>query len=238
MAQPIVFTKSLAAASATNIALSQSPGTAALTLNGAAVSGGVATIDGPASSTNSAIGRRVIIVSGGNDSAISFVVAGTNSTGNVITDTVAGTNAGTAQSNLDFVTVTSITPTGAGAAGTITAGTNGVGSSPWYAVDTAIRSTSVGAEVEIVSGAANYTVEYSDDDPNALAWMGGSAIGLSVPLLYPAFPRPLSTLTPAALNAAAASGDGWFSNTMAAIRLTVNSGTGVLRVRFVQSGLG
>ena len=46
MASPIVFTKTLGAASSNNIATSQSPGTAALTLNGAAVaSGDVATID-------------------------------------------------------------------------------------------------------------------------------------------------------------------------------------------------
>src|ERR1700682_5761997 len=126
MAQTIVFNKTMAAASSNSIALSQSPGTAALTLNGAAVTSGVATID-TASSTNTETGRRVIITSGGNDTGINWVVVGTNSSGNKITDTFAGASGAAAQSNLDFVTVTSITPTGA-VASTALAGTNGVGS--------------------------------------------------------------------------------------------------------------
>ena len=130
MSNHTVFTKQLAAASANNIALSQTPGSAALTLNGSAATGGVATID-TVTGANIEIGRRVIITSGGNDTGINWIVVGTNSSLQPITDTFAGVSGGAAQSNLDFVTVTSITPSGA-VASTALAGTNGVGSSRWY----------------------------------------------------------------------------------------------------------
>lgn len=218
-----VFTKSLAAASANNIAASQSPGAGAITLNGAAVSGGVATID-TASSTNSAIGRRVLITSGASDAGITFTVTGTNGSGNTISDTFAG-GAVTAQSNLDFVTVTNVTHTGS-VASTITIGTNGVGSSPWYTVNWMGKSPlNVAAAVELASGSANYTVEYTFDDPNNLP------TGVTVPLAF-------SDLSPSALVAASATKDGLFNFPFIAMRLTVNSGTGVLRARFVQAGIG
>src|SRR5580704_10734052 len=103
MGLPNIFTQSLATASANNVALSQSPGAGAITLNGSTVSGGVATLD---------IQRRVIITSGGNDTGINFTVTGTNSAGFPISDTFAGANVGAAQSNLDFLTVTKIVQSG------------------------------------------------------------------------------------------------------------------------------
>lgn len=223
MANNITFTKSLAAASANNIAVSQSPGAGAILLNGAAVANGVATID-TVSATNSAAGRRVLITSGTSDAGINFTVNGTNTSGQNISDTFAG-GATTAQSNLDFVTVTSVTHTGS-VASTITIGTNGVGSSQWFTMNWQGDSpTNISAAVELVSGSVGYTVEYTFDDPNNL-------------LAGVAFPLNFSDLSPAALITGSATKDGLFNFPLVALRLTVNSGTGVTRTRFVQAGIG
>lgn len=223
MAAPIVFTKTLAAAAATNIALSQTPGAAALLINGAAASGGIATID-TAAANNTAIGRRVIVTSGGDDTGITWTVVGTNAGGAAITDTFAGVNNAAAASNIDFVTVASITPSGA-VATTATAGTNGVGSSRWLTLNNALTPMSLAAAVELVAGAAGYTVEYTFDDPNMLA------PGVLFPLAF-------SSLTPATLVAGSATKDGVFTAPIFAVRLTINSGTGSLRARLFQAGLG
>lgn len=221
MATRSVFTKQLAAASSNNIALSQSPGSAALTLNGAAVSGGVATID-TSSAANSSPGRRVILTSGGDDSGITWTVAGTNAGGNAITDTFAGSSGGAAQSNLDFVTVTSITPSGA-VASTVTAGTNGVGSSPWWVLNYRGDSPlNVGMAVELVSGSVNFSIQHTYDDPNSLP------NGVVVPL---AFDSPV-------IQGATATADGAYTTPVVAIRLIINSGTGEVRCRFMQAGMG
>ena len=84
-----------------------------------------------------------------------------------ITDSFAGAN-GVAQSNLDFVTVAQISGSAA-TASTVTAGTNGVGSSPWITLNADATSTmNVGFSVEIVSGACNFTVQHTYDDPNKM----------------------------------------------------------------------
>ncbi len=222
MANTTTFTKSLAtAASANNIALSQSPAAAAFTLNGAAVTAGVATIDA-VTATNGAIGRRVIVTSAGNNSGISFIVTGTNASGSIITDTFAGTNTGAAQSNLDFVTVTNVIGS-ASVTGAVTVGTNGVGSSEWKTWNYMITPPmNLGFEVELVSGAVNYTVQYTFDDPNNIQGNG------------PAFPTAISSV----LGAQAASSDSTISTPVVATRVLINSGTGVIRCRFVQAGIG
>jgi hypothetical protein len=221
MATITAFTKQLAAASSNAIALSQSPGTAALTLNGAAVSGGIATID-TATAANLAIGRRVIITSGGNDSGITWAVVGTNSTGNRITDTVTGSNGGAAQSNLDFVTITSITPSAA-VATTAIAGTNGVGSSPWVPMNFLGQSPmNIGMAVELVSGTATFSVQHTFDDPNNLP------PGVSYPLPF----------NSALITGATATAEGSYSTPLVAVRLLITTGTGALRARFVQAGVG
>lgn len=221
MANNVVFTKTLAAASANNIALSQSPGAAAFTLNGSAVTDGVATIDTYNAATNTETGRRVIITSAGDNSGISFVVTGTNSSGNTIVDTFAGTNTGAAQSNLDFVTVTRAIGSGA-VTGAITMGTNGVGSTRWMTWNYMITPPmNLGYTVELVSGAVNYTVQYTQDDPNNL--MGGAAY-------------PLALNSP--VGAQSATSDSTLSTPVVATRVLINSGTGVIRGRFVQAGIG
>lgn len=154
--RPITVTVGpLAAASANAICLSQTPAAAgALTLNGALVSGGIATLD---------TARRVLITCAGNESAKTFTLTGTSASGNTQTETIAGPNATTAQSVLDYKTITSLTISAA-AANAITVGTSGVASSYWVALDSwampqvAIQCT--------VSGTVNYTVQQTLDNPN------------------------------------------------------------------------
>ena len=221
MANTKVFTKSLVTvADADNICASQSPGAGAILINGPEVVAGVATIDA-VTATNGAIGRRVIITSGGNDLGITFTVTGTNASGNIVSDTFAGASGGAAQSNLDFVTVTGITASGS-VATTLTAGTNGVGSSEWQTWNFMGKSPqNLGYAVELVSGAVNYTVQYTYDDPNNLP----SGV---------AFPLAFNTI----LLAQTATADSTLTTPLIATRVLINSGTGVIRVRAVQAGIG
>jgi hypothetical protein len=211
----VVFTKSLAAASANNIATSQTPGAAALTLVSVPV-----VID-TATANNSAIGRRVIVTSGGNDTGINWVIVGTNASGAVVSDIFAGVSGGAAQSNIDFVTVISITPSGA-VASTALAGTNGVGASPWLTWNFMVNPPmNLGFAVELVSGAVNYSVQYTYDDPNNLS------AGVAFPLAFNS-----------ALVNQAGTADGTISTPFVATRVLINSGTGVIRIRAVQAGIG
>jgi hypothetical protein len=219
MAIQVTFTKQLAAASSNNIATSQSASAGTpLTLNGSGVSGGIATID-TSTAANTAIGRRVAIAYTGTDT--SFTIVGTNSTGNPITDVAVGSS-GAAQSNLDFVTVSSITPVGGGLTG-LTAGTNGVGSSPWVTWNWRVSPPfNISMAVELVSGSANFTVQHTYDDPN----------NLTNGILYP---LPFNSAT---INGQTSTIDGAYSTPVIATRVLINSGTGEIRCRFVQVGIG
>lgn len=143
----------LASASANNIALSQTP-TSSFTLNGALASGGVATLDTP---------RRVLFTPSGNESANTFTIVGTNGSNMPQTEVLAGANATTFYTNLDFKTVSSIT-LASGAAGAITVGTNGIASSDWIRMDSyANAQVSIGT---YVTGTVNYTIQGAAMDPN------------------------------------------------------------------------
>lgn len=143
----------LTAASANNVALSQTPGAAgALTLNGSLVAGGVAVLDNP---------RRILITTA--DTTHTFTVTGATPTGSVITEVVGPitTSAFTAQ---DFKTVTSVT-INAAATAAVTVGTNGIASTPWVRLDE-WASPPVGIQCD-VTGTVNYTVQSTYDDPNS-----------------------------------------------------------------------
>ena len=153
--QPITITAGpLAAASANAICLSQTPAAAgAMTLNGALVVSGVAVMDNP---------RRVLITAAGNESAKTFTIVGTNYANAPATETITGPNATTAQSVLDYKTVTSITISAA-AAGAITVGTSGVGGSKWLVFD-AFAPSLISLQCN-VTGTINYTVQTTLNDP-------------------------------------------------------------------------
>lgn len=145
----------LVAASANNIALSQTPAST-FTLNGSTVTGGVAVLDTP---------RRVLFTQAASESGKSYTIIGTDANGQPQTEILAAAaSATTVQSNLDFKTVTFISIS-AGAAGAITVGTNGVASSRWLRLDE-FAPSAVTIECA-VTGTVNYTVQQTMQDPNS-----------------------------------------------------------------------
>lgn len=210
--QPIYINKILAAASANNISLSQTPLAGGnLLINGAAASGGVATLDTQ---------RRVLLTFAADESARTFVVYGTVQGGGVIQETFAGA-AATAVTTQDFKTVTRIS-IDAASAGAITVGTNGVGSTPWQTINWHVQPTDIGL-VGTVSGTVNYTVRYTYDDPSGT------------------YPRPDGSF-PVAFNhaimaALAVNGEGSIQVPVAAIQLQINSGAGTATLGILQAGI-
>lgn len=151
------ITVTLAAAVANGIALSQA-GTAStpLTLAGSLVTGGVATLD------SGGAARRVNIQSLGNDTAISFVIVGTDRYGRAQSETLGGAGTASATSLRDYITVKSVMPTGNTATGVLV-GTNGTGSSDLYICDWVPNGNLIGAALEF-TGTANATVQETLDD--------------------------------------------------------------------------
>lgn len=207
----IVRTKGpLAAASANNIAASQTPTTAGFTINGSAATGGVATLD---------FARRVLLTTAANESARTVLISGTDSQGRLISETVTGPNIGTVQTNLDFLTVTSAVPSG-NFAGAATLGTNGVASTMALPLD---RYGWPDDAVQVaVSGTINYTIQATLDNPftasasTALNWFDcpdpnfvGATTAQLGGIQYPA----------------------------AALRILINSGTGSATITILQPGI-
>jgi hypothetical protein len=153
--RPLVITAGpFAAADADGIAQAQKPA-ATFTLNGALVSGGIAQLGAM---------RRVLFTTVADETGVTFTVTGTNRAGDVLSEAVAGVNNTTTYTALDFYTVTGVTAS-ATPTGNVTVGTNGVGGSPWARLDEwALPNASVQT---VVSGTINYTVQYSNDDPNS-----------------------------------------------------------------------
>lgn len=214
MADRIVLTKSLSAASANCICQSQTPsGAGNLTLNGSAVSGGVATLDTQ---------RRVLFTFAGNETGHTFKVTGTREGGIVISESVGGTIAGTVATNLDFLTVTEITISAA-AAGAIQVGTNGVGSTSWKLpnVHMGPMNLQIGCET---TGTVNYSIEYTFDDYYTPPPFGSPTV---IPVVFED-----GTVTNKTANEIATMNDavlGW--------RLTINSGTGSVTAIGIQAGI-
>jgi hypothetical protein len=203
----------LAAAAANNIGLSQTLGAAGnVTLNGALVVGGVAVLDQP---------RRIIVTSSGNDSGITFTAYGTDWSGNTIQSVAtAGGNTAAVDLGVSFATVTRIDASGATAA-TITVGTNGVADSrPVFLDPFGFGPTLIHA---IVSGTVNYTVKYSQDDPNGVG-------GYGVPLYI----QNASWFNDASLANTAISGQVSLTTAPYMVQVTMNSGTGSVRATITQ----
>lgn len=226
MGNPVVITKTLAASSANNICLSQTPvsGTA-LTLNGSTVTAGVATLD---------TARRVLLTFGVEASQRTLVVTGTNETGNPIQETltVASGGGSTVATLQDYLTVTSLLPAGGGWSAAVTVGTNTVGSSPWKLIDPHVTPINLGLNVNITSGAINYSIEHTYD---ALPGMLGNTGNL--PWSYPTAPQVLQHPV---LTSLAVSAEGIYAPPgpiPRAWRFTINSGTGTATATGDQAGI-
>ncbi len=198
----------LAAASANNIALSQTPGAAgALTLNGSLVVGGIAILDNP---------RRVLITTA--DTTHTFTVTGTTPTGSVISE-VVGPITTSAYTTQDFKTVTSVT-INAAATAAVTVGTNGIASTPWVRLDE-WASPPVGIQCD-VTGTVNYTVQSTYDDPNSPT----DPVSVSAVTW-------INTNDTNAVNATAAVQTN-FLFTPTYVRALLNSGTGTVAMKVIQ----
>lgn len=210
--RPITVTVGpLAAASANNIATSQTPGAAGnLTLNGTLVVNGVAVLDNP---------RRILITTA--DSTHIFTIVGLTSAGALLTETLTsnGTNV---QSALDYAKVTQISINGAATAA-VTVGTSGVASTPWARMDE-WANTQVTMQFD-VTGTVNYTVQSTLDDPNSAT--------------DPVLPQNVNWVTTNDTNVIGATStlqsNYLFSPTF--IRVLLNSGTGSVTAKIAQANV-
>ncbi len=207
--RPIQQTRQLDAADPNGIFLDQAPtaGTA-LTLNGAFVSGGVATLD---------VQRQVELESAADMSGFNFAIVGTDEQGRDITETIVGPNAGVSATSLDFLTVTSITPDGTSGSN-VEGGTNTVGGSIVIPIDKNVTPTSIGLGL-VVTGTVNVTVQHTFDDP----FQGASTI--------------LTWFDHPTLAGVTADDDGNLAFPPQAVRLLTNSGDGTCEFDLVQAGL-
>jgi hypothetical protein len=208
---PITYTLGpLDTADADGICQSQTPaGAVALTLNGALVSGGVASL-GDA--------RRVLVTTVSNESAKTLTIVGTDWQGNAITEVITGPNATTGYTNSDFLTVTSVTASAA-FTGAVTVGTNGIASSPPFNLDI-YNKPEVSLQV-VVSGTVNWTVQQTLDntyltEPESVTW----------------FDHPDANMV-----AETANRQGNYAYVPFATRVTLNSGTGSVTYTVVQAGI-
>lgn len=197
------------AASAVTVCASQSPGAGAIVINGSLASGGVATL---------AAAQLITLVSGGNDTGITFTVTGADPDGNVQTEAITGASAGTATGLKFFKTVTSITHTGS-VATTLTSGNSIISCSPTYFPNCGIAPFTLGINMQLVSGTATFALNQVFDDFNT----------------YPADTLWTAHATLTALSATA-SGSLLYPCTGLRIRQTASS-SGVIKAKFVQAGI-
>ena len=204
--RPISFTRSQPAASGNSVAAAQLlNASGVITLNGALVSGDVATLTVPA----------VLTVFSEKSATVNFVVTGTAPNGASQTETLAVTASGTVTGSLSFATVTSVAAS-APTSATISLGNGVPGYTAWIPLDiyTPNQVTNISNKV---SGTVNYSVEYTNEDP----------FNTSIQQL--AVPHPNASLT------AATGDETQFTTTlMRAVRLKINSGSGSVRFTCVQ----
>ena len=205
-----LVTMKLAAASANNIALSQSPsGAGNLTINGSTATGGVATLDVP---------RRVLITTGGDDSSLTYTVYGTGFNGLSLVEAVPGPNHTTGYTAHDFATVTRVAISGASSS-TVTVGTNGIASSIPIIMDTIVNPATYGCACIVGTGTVNYTVEISYDDFAPL-W----DLNANTPVYFAA----------SGFSAQSTNQNGTIAGPCSLIRLTVNSGTDPVSMKLIK----
>jgi hypothetical protein len=172
--------------------------------------------------------RRVLVTSSGNDSLIYFHIIGTNQAGFGAAEYLAGANSTSIQSNMDYLTVTSVTPsnssvaqTVASTAATVSVGVNGVGSSIWNIVNWHNTPSNISYGCILASGAATFSIQYTYDDPNNLP----AGVGYPQPYNHPTIVNATATI------------DGSSNEPLTAWRLLISAGTGSIRAIGTQAGI-
>ena len=202
-----IFTLSLTAGVVAGIATSQSLGGAGpFTINGSLASGGVATLS-PA--------RRVLLTFAGDETGHSFTIKGTDRYGRSQSEVVAG-NATSIYTGKDFLTVTAASCASA-TTSTVQIGTNAVGSTAPYIVDTFINPANYGAAFEI-TGTVSTGLEGSMTDLTPTWDLANNS-----PAWY-----PISGANPVSANTQLT-----ITGPFTMIRLTNTSGTGSATARLV-----
>lgn len=208
--RPIEQSRQLAAADPNGIALDQQLGAAGnLTLDGTFVDA-----DGVAQLGDQ---RQVELESAGNISATNFTITGTDDSGAVISETLAGPNAGVSTTALNFSTVTQIAAD-ASFGTDVEVGTNGLGASQAVPLDLYLTPFNVSLFIGI-TGTVDVTVQFTGDD------VFGDA------------PGPHDWTDHPDLTGISANDDATFISPVSACRLLTNSGDGTAVLRIAQAGL-
>ena len=131
----------------------------ALTLDGALVSGGIAT---------AAAGQIVSIEGTGDNSGITFTITGLNSEGNTVPQVVTGENNGTAKSTTYFKTIDSIVASGA-VTGNVEAGWLAADGMAGGALPLNLYQTpfNISLFFDLTAGTMTLSAQYTADDPFA-----------------------------------------------------------------------
>lgn len=164
--------------------------------------------------------RRVLFTPAGADSGISYTITGTDYSGTAISETLAGVdNPSTTYTALDYLTITSITISGA-AASTMTVGTNTIASSAPVAFDSLAAMAQIAMQAN-VTGTVNFTIQSTLDDPNRI-------VGNGNPLTYGVAPASMVWINTTDTNAvgATASLQTNFAYAPKMARVLLNSGSG------------
>lgn len=184
-----------------------------LTLDGAYVSGGVATFPFP---------TEVTFTSTDDLSTVTFTVIGTDAANNYQSEAVVGPNNDTVQTTNTFATVTAIEVSTVTTFTTETVDVGGaavgIGNGAWWPLDiyTPNQVTTISCNI-LASGTATYSVQYTNEDP------------FDTSITQLAVAHPVAALTGASTDQTA------FTTTlMRAVRVNVASGSGQLRVTVVQ----
>lgn len=213
---------------------------------GALVLGGSLTVGGVYTGTGA---RRLALVSANaGDTTQLVTIVGTDRNGIAQTEVMALNGVTIVTSALDYLTVTSATISAA-TLGNITLGTSAKASGAWIMIDRFRNNpTSIACVGILVSGAVNFTLEHTYDNPNTPAAAGTFQVPVEFPVntnnpgaLNAGDASPPTAFADATIAAKAATTDGSMGLPWAAYRWTVNSGTGVFkgqaRVAAMASGM-
>lgn len=205
------------AASATAVRTATIAPAGDLVLNGAAVAGGIATLDAD---------RNLLVTFAGAEPGLRLFIQGTNTRGDTVSETILGPGgAGTVLSTNSYRRIASISANQA-TVGAVSIGTSATGTSAWVAFDPWSPSSYIAIQGN-VAGTANYTIQSTLDNPNDVN--------------SPLYNNPTAvTWLPSSDAAAVGASTSIQSNFMFVpqyARVLLNSGTGLATVTFTQAGV-
>lgn len=159
----------LVVASPTNIRTASSATLGAMVLNGTLVSTGSTVFMGALVPSGQAVldtPRQVLFTTAASEAGHTVLVTGLSRSGGSISETVTlPSSASTVATVLSYAVLQSAIIS-ANSTGTISIGTNGLADSAWVRFDD--WAPAAGDIVVVVSGTINYSVQFTNDDPNSI----------------------------------------------------------------------